>query len=344
MPKIKYEEVNVLDENGNVIGTQRYPEGGSLYNEAKKAREEGGSYSVYQSGRPEEEVYTPVSEAKATTTIDPFTGTITVDGPDWLTSEIINSDSFKQNYSENKALLGLVNMYRSDPDSTIADPTTGNPIKVADALRTFQDSANNYAGSFAMITDYKEDIAAKYGTNFTDQDVAVANTFYDKADYNKSGAVYIPEWAMDKYNWSGVGSWNSEDKTVSAEDFFTTVYKQDFDDTTASKLQEEALKHMEGFLNYNVYDPSDEEEAKTRQENMSDASYASELARTMQMYNLVTQNKPETTAAFDVAMFSASAISNFIGDLGNAGYNLSKLLVEPFEGLADFALDASRRR
>ena len=116
MPKIKYEEVNVLDENGNVIDTQRYPEGGSLYNEAKKAREEGGSYKVYQSGRPEEEVYTPVSEAKATTTIDPVSGTITVKGPSWLTSEIINSDSFKENYSENKALLGLVNMYRNDPD------------------------------------------------------------------------------------------------------------------------------------------------------------------------------------------------------------------------------------
>lgn len=339
MPKIKYEEVNVLDENGNVVSTLRYPEGGSLYNEAKKAREEGGSYRVYQSGRPEEEVYTPVSEAKATTTIDPVSGTITVKGPSWLTSEIINSDSFKENYSENKALLGLVNMYRNDPDSSIADPTTGNPIKVADALMTFQDSANNYAGSFAMIKDYKEDIATKYGTNFTDQDVAIANTFYDKADYNNSGAVYIPEWAMDKYDWSSVGSWDGENKTVSAEDFFTTVYKQDFDDTTAQRLQEEALKNMEGFLNYNVYDPSDEEEAKTRQENMGDASYASELARTMQMYNLVTQNKPETTAAFDVAMFSASAVSNFIGDLGNAGYNLSKLLVEPFEGLADFVLD-----
>ena len=341
MPKIKYEEVNVLDENGNVIGTQRYPEGGSLYNEAKKAREEGGSYSVYQSGRPEEEVYTPVSEAKATTTIDPFTGTITVDGPDWLTSEIVNSDSFKKNYSENKALLGLVNMYRNDPDSSIADPTTGNPIKVADALRTFQDSANNYAGSFAMIIDYKDDIAAKYGTNFTDQDVAVANTFYDKADYSKSGAVYIPEWAMDKYNWSSVGSWDGENKTVSAEDFFTTVYKQDFDDATASKLQEEALKHMEGFLDYNVYDPSDEEEAKTRQENMGDAGYASELARTIQMYNLVTQNKPETTALFNMAMFGTTMVTGVVGAAMNAGYNVSAALTQSFESVVDWGLDAA---
>lgn len=339
MPKIKYEEVNVLDENGNVVGTQRYPEGGSLYKEAKKAREEGGSYSVYQSGRPEEEVYTPVSEAKATTTIDPLTGTITVDGPDWLTSEIVNSDTFKKNYSENKALLGLVNMYRSDPSSTIADPTTGNPISVADALRTFQDSANDYAGSFATIKSFKDDVSSKYGTNFTDEEVAIANTFYNKDDYNKSGAVYIPDWAMDKYDWSSVGSWNADNKTISAEDFYNTVYAQDFDNNTAKKLQDEALKRMQGYLDYNVYDPSDEEEATTRQDNMANGEYASELARTMHMYNLVTQNNPETSALFDMAMFSTGAISNFIGDLGNAGYGLSNLLTKPFEAIADLALD-----
>ena len=340
MAKIKYEEVNVLDENGNVIGTQRYPEGGSLYAEAKKAREEGGTYSVYQTNAPDEEVYTPVSEAKATTTIDPMTGTITVRGPKWLTGEIINSDSFKKNYSENKALLGLVNMFRSDPNSTIADPTTGDPIKVSDALRTFQDSANNYAGSFAMIKNYKEDISAKYGASFTDQDVAVANTFYNKDDYNKSGAVYVPDWAMDKYDWSGLGSWNGEHKTVSAEDFFTAVYKQDFDDATGSKLQEEALKRMEGFLDYNVYDPSDEEEAKTRQEVMGDSGYATELARTIQMYNLVTQNRPETTALFDMAMFGATMVTGVVGSAMNAGYNVSAMLTQSFESIADWGLDA----
>lgn len=339
MPKVKYEEVNVLDENGNIVGTQRYPEGGSLYKEAKKAREEGGSYSVYQSGRPEEEVYTPVSEAKATTTIDPLTGTITVDGPDWLTSEIVNSDTFKKNYSENKALLGLVNMYRSDPSSTIADPTTGNPISVADALRTFQDSANDYAGSYATIKSFKDDVSSKYGTNFTDEEVAIANTFYNKDDYNKSGAVYIPDWAMDKYDWSSVGSWNADNKTISAEDFYNTVYAQDFDNNTAKKLQDEALKRMQGYLDYNVYDPSDEEEATTRQDNMANGEYASELARTMHMYNLVTQNSPETSALYDMAMFGASSVTNFIGAAANAGYNISSALVESFEGIADFALD-----
>lgn len=328
------EYYNVLDENGNVERTLVVPEGGSLRQELESGKQ------FYKPNREDEEDYVPVSEAVADITIDPVNGRIKVDGPEWLTSQIVNSESFKKNYSENKALLGLVNLFRNDPNATITDPTTGDPIKVADALNTYQENATTYGRTFAPITAYKDDVVAKYGASFTDEDAMIANNFHDKADYNRSGAIYIPDWAIDKYSWADLDSWDAENKTVSAEDFFTKVFAEDFDNKTAKKLQDEALSRMEGFLNYNVYDPGDEEEAKTRQEVMGDAAYASELARTMQMYNLVTQNKPETTAAFDIAMFSASAISNFIGDLGNAGYNLSKLLVEPFEGLADFALDA----
>ena len=324
----------VVDDKGNTKKILMAPEGGSLRSEMEAER------SFYQPNRKGEEDYAPASTAVADITIDPVKGNINVDGPDWLTSQIINSESFKKNYSENKALLGLVNLFRNNPTATITDPTTGDPIKVVDAIKTFQDGATSYGQTFAPISAYKEDIAKKYGATFTDEDVAVSNTFYNKDDYNKSGAIYIPDWAKNMYDWGGLGSWDEKNGTVSAEDFFTNVYKQDFDDATGSKLQEEALKRMEGFLDYNVYDPSDEEDAKNRQEVMSDAAYASELARTMQMYNLVSQNKPETSAMFDIAMFSASAVSNFIGDLGNAGYNISKTVTGAFEGVADFALDS----
>ncbi len=330
----------VVGENGGYEGTVTYPKGGSLYENARRNINAGTDNYVYKTNKEGDEIYTPVSEAKATTTIDPVTGTITVTGPKWLTSQIVNSDSFKKNYSENSALLGLVNLFRNDPTATITDPTTGNPIKVTDAIKTFQDSMENYSNTFAAIEQFKKNTASKYGVNFTDENVYIANNFHNKDDYNKSGVIYVPDWAKDMYDWGGLDSWDEKNGTVSAEDFFTKAYAQDFDNPTAKKLQDEALSRMEGFLNYNVYDPSDEEDAKARQEVMGDESYASELARTMQMYSIVSQNKPETSAMFDIAMFSASAISNFIGDLGNAGYNISKTITGAFEGVADFALDA----
>lgn len=324
----------VKDEDGKVVDVLVKPQGGTL----KTALESGEDF--YQSGKEDEENWTPVSEAVADITIDPATGHINVDGPSWLTSQIINSDSFKKNYSENKALLGLVNLYRQDATATITDQTTGDPIKVTDAIQTFQDSATNYGKTFAPISAYKDRISRQYGANFSDNDVAISNTFYNKEDYNKNGAVYVPNWALDKYNWSSISSWDEENKTVSAEDFFNTVYKQDFGDDTASKLQEEALSRMKNYLDYNTYDPSDEEEAKTRQENMETEEYATELARTMQMYNLVTQNKPETTALYDAAIFCTSTAHSFFNAAMNAGYNVTSFITQTIEGIADWGLDA----
>ena len=73
----------VFGEDGKAEGTLIAPQGGSLRQEL----ESGGK--VYKPNREDEETYVPISEAKATTTIDPVSGTITVKGPSWLTSDII---------------------------------------------------------------------------------------------------------------------------------------------------------------------------------------------------------------------------------------------------------------
>lgn len=323
----------VLDADGNVEKTILAPEGGSL----RTSLDAGGD--VYKTNKEGDEIYTPTSEAKVETDIDPVKGTITVKGPKWLTSEVVASDSFKKNYSQNKGLLSLVNMYRSDPTSTITDPTTGEPIKVSDAIRTYQDSLSSYGADFALIREYKNNISKKYGVNFSDEEVAIANTFYNKDDYNKSGAVYVPEWAKNMYNWSSLGSWDEKNGTVSADDFFSTVYAQDFDNNTAKKLQDEAISRMTGFVDFGVYDPGDEENAKIHQDILSDKSYAAELARTIQMYNLVSQNKPETSALYDMAVFSSQMFTNMFKSALEAGYNVSATVVQIFEGFADWTLD-----
>ena len=323
----------ILDEDGKVVDALVKPEGGSL----KETLESGEDF--YKSGREEDELWTPTSEAVADITIDPSTGHIKVDGPSWLTSQVVNSESFKKNYSENSSLLGLVNLYRQDASATITDQTTGDPIKVIDAIKVYQDSATNYGQMFAPIAAYKDKINKQYGANFSDDDVAVSNTFYNKEDYNKSGAVYIPDWAKDNYNWSKLSSWDEEKGTVSAEDFFNEVYKQDFDNDTADKLQKEALEKMKDALNNNTYDPSDEEYAKERQEELGSQEYASQLARTIQMYNIVSQNRPETSALYDVAIFCTSAAHSFFNAAANAGYNVTIAISQAFEAVADWGFD-----
>lgn len=325
---------DVLDENGKVIKTLIAPKGGSLRSDLEAGKE------VYKPNRAGEEEYISTSEAKASISIDPKKGRITVDGPKWLTNQIVNSESFKKNYSENSSLLGLVNLYRSDRASTVTDPTTGDPIKVSDAIKVFQESATNYGETFVPIANYKSDIKKKYGANLADKDIYIANNFYNKADYDKNGAIYIPRWAMDKYDWSSLESWDEDNRTISTADFFENVFKNDFNSDIANKLQKTAESSRLGFTDYNSYDRSDSKEAEARKKNIESSDYAEELARTIQMYNIVSQNKPETSAMYDIAVASVTTVSGFTEAALNAGYNISETITQSMEAVADWALDA----
>ena len=248
----KIDAYDVLDEKGNVVDTLYYPEGGTLYSQAKKNREAGNENYVYKTNKASDEIYTPTYKAKATTSIDPIAGTITVKGPSWLTSEIVNSDSFKKNYSENKALLSAVNLYRQNANAKMS-MTDGSTMGVRDVINEFQDMANYNTENFALIQDFKDTQKARYGVNMSDSDVSIANTFYDKdsGDYNKKGAVYLPKWAMDNYKWDDLASWDPKNGTVSAEDFFTKVFSEGFSDKTASGFQNEAIDKLKEFMGDN---------------------------------------------------------------------------------------------
>lgn len=318
----------IKDNDGKVIDSIYAPSGGALYRELST-----GSGQVYMPNRDDEETYVSVSEAKANVSIDPTNGQITVTGPKWLTSQIVNSDSFKKNYSENSSLLGLVNMYRNDSESTIVDQTTGDPIKVTDALKVYEDSANSYAAAFGAIQDYKADKEKKYGVSMSDNDVYVANNFYNKADYDKNGVIYIPNWAMNKYDWESLDSWDSEHRSISAEDFFNNVFSEDFGDQTASTLQKWSEDMIEGFVYNNAYSPESDDDKQAKEDMLSDEGYADELARTIQMRSLVTQNKPEAGAAYSAIMFTGGVLRTWAEDAGNAVVSVTSGFMQATESI-----------
>ena len=325
---------DVLDAEGNVEKVLRKPEGGSL----KEALESGEK--LYKTNVDDPDSYSPVSDATASITIDPDEGRIVVDGPKWLTSQIVASDSFKQNYSENSTLLNLVNAYRADKDAAYEDPTTGKEVKVADTLKTFQEYATSFGNSFIKISEYKDDIKKQYGVDFSDTDAAIAQNYYNKDDYDSSGVIYVPDWAEDLADWENADSWDSENKTVSTSDFFKNVYTQSTDDGTAFDIQQEALKRIKGFSDYSNLLPADEEDEQAKQNVLSDESYKSELARTIQLYRVVTNNFPETSAGYNALMFNNGAVTQFSRDANNLGYNITKTITGVFEGLIDQTMDA----
>ena len=321
--KVKVDVYELVDSEGKVVGTQRLKEGTERYETAKKNRENGvGNYFYHKSGSDEE--WTPTSEATANVQINPVGGTIEVTGPEWLTSQIVNSDTFKKNYSENKALLSAVNLFRQSPIANV-ETNSGETMPVAQLIGKYADQASLYASKFAEIKDYKETQNKKFGVNLSDEDVAIARSVYDKADYNADSAVYVPKWAIKHFNWSDLDSWDPKEGTVSAKDFFETVYRQDFDTNIAERLQNEAFEKMSEALEKNSFD-RDSEDAAERQKELEDPEYASQLARTIQMYRTMELNTPKTSAAYNFKEMATSAVNTFIQGAYNNGMNAAESL------------------
>lgn len=317
----------VYGEDGKVEDVLFYPEGSS------GAKELEDSGSTYKTNDENKEPYGFISDAKATVEIDPFTNTINVDGPEWLTSEIVNSDSFKKNYSENKALMSLAASYRQNPNSSFLD-SEGNTVTVAGAIQQFANSAQSFASSFADVMNYKSTMLNRFGAEFSDEDVSIANTYYDKSDYDASGAIYLPKWAMDNYNWSSADSFDEEHGTVSAADFYKEIYKEGFGNDFASKLQEESLSSMEQYMDAKILADSTDD-GSDEKKILTEEGRASEIARTIHMFNLVTNNRPETSAAYNALLFAESTAMNFVKSAGTTISGIAYLVTKPFDMVID---------
>ena len=341
MSDFKTYKTEILDDEGNVVDTIRFTsdmEEGKKYEQGHGAGQSSESF-VYMPDKDfnrEEgdllDAYKPVTDASVEISVNTALNTITAKGPKWLVDDVVNSDTFKQNWTQNNAFKQLAAAYNANPDAQFQD-AEGNMHTAAEMLNEYVGAANEFAKSFPYIKTLKLNAKDKYGVDLSDQQASEALTGYNKEQgYDSNGAIYLPDWAIDNYDWTKCESYDPDKKTVSAGDFFKEVYKEDFGNHFASQLQEEAEKMLGGIANYNTFDKDDEEEAAARQEIIGSSEYAEEVARTMHIHTLVKgNNRPDVGAAYNVLMFTASTAQNFMKSATEAGYNVSSGIIDFFD-------------
>lgn len=335
---------NILDADGNVVDKISLTEDMAEQKAIESEQAAGRNPYFYmpdkdadREGKDVLDIQRPTTEASVDISVNTALNTITAKGPKWLVDDVVNSETFKKNWTQNSAFKQLAAAYNANPDSQFQD-AEGNMHSAAEMLNQYVDAANKFAKAFPLIKNTKLTAKDMYGVDLSDEQASEWLTGYNKElGYDSNGAIYLPDWAADNYDWSKCESYDPEKKTVSAGDFFREVYKEDFDNQFASQLQEEVGKMLEGIAKYNTFDKDDEEEAAARQEIMGSSEYAEEVARTMHMYNLVNGNRPDVGAAYNVAMFTASTAQNFMKSATNAGYNVSTGIVQFFDSLTDSA-------
>lgn len=330
----KVDVYKVYDSDGNVVKELRYPvnpETGKSY----LTPDDGETAYVYQPNDPKKEVWVSTKEATATTSIDPVSGKITVKGPSWLTEEIINSDSFKQNYSQNKGLLAAVNLYRQDPNAKFADGADGSPISAAEAIGQYSQMADIYSKQYTKLANAKQAAKDKFGIDYTDEDVYIESSFATRDDYNKSDLVYIPDDVIEKFGSyiTGLESYNPENKTISMEDFFENAYFNTMSEGQGAKLREHAMKELEKALEIGRL-TKDESEEYVRSE-VSKAEYANQIARDVQFYRLLAGNDDKMSAGLNAIYGAYSAANSFASQIVKGGLSIAAWFDDTKDGVVN---------
>jgi len=256
---------NILDADGNVVDKISLTEDMAEQKAIESEQAAGRNPYFYmpdkdadREGKDVLDIQRPTTEASVDISVNTALNTITAKGPKWLVDDVVNSETFKQNWTQNNAFKQLAAAYNANPDAQFQD-AEGNMHTAAEMLNEYVNAANEFAKAFPTIKNTKLTAKDMYGVDLSDEQASEWLTGYSKElGYDSSGAVYLPDWAADNYDWTKCESYDPEKKTVSAGDFFKEVYKEDFDNHFASQLQEEAAKMLGSEASYNTFDPNDE--------------------------------------------------------------------------------------
>lgn len=344
-------EGNTTDKSGKAYGTRQYtgyldsegnPKGGSLFVNAYNNNKNNVTNYVYTDPN-DVELYTPSEDAKASIGImrnSDGTADITLYGPEWLTSQIQNSDWFKNNY-DNKTFRKFAEAYINNPTGTMVDPSDESKTI------TYKEAWDKYAQAFAETSQayqdmahFKDTVEGVYGVKLNDEQAIIAGTNYDKSDYDKSGAVYIPEWLTEKHDFSKYGSWDPETHTLSAGDFFDNYYSTaNWDQNGIREMKDLVRRKAKQYATYAA--SSIDRENKP---SLDKDEYKDEVARTISLAHIISSNDAESDFAMDAAMFGAGLVGGFVDASMNfftgAGQTLTDIFRWPIDQVHDFARDA----
>lgn len=176
---------DVIDKNGNVVGTVRYPEGGSLYEDAKKNRESGAANTVYGGTSDSQEQYEPLfspDDIKAATSfsLDKKTGKITVKAP----SAALKNETFKKQVTD--AASAISQNYKLNPDYKYALMNNSEETKTSEEwVDEIKGDIADMAAQAVSIEKMKAKVKADDGVDLSDEDVikmsAIALEYNDES-------------------------------------------------------------------------------------------------------------------------------------------------------------------
>lgn len=313
---------DVLDKDGNVVGTVRYPEGGSLYAGAAENRKNGVTNTVY-GGTGTQETYEPLftaDDVKAATSITmDDKGKITVKAP----KMVLDSDSFKQAVQQD-VLKQASQAYKLNKDYKLpyneynqeTGETKETEITIPEYIKKLDESVKNIASNVANARALREYYASNFNEkakNLTDSQIQMST------DY-KNGAIPIPKFIHSLKGFKNIDKY-LQDGYITEENFRKYFYNRD-------NVSREELAALLGALDIALKNGTwnkDETYLADDGGEVFDRYNADELARAIALRNYIIEKDPEQTWLQSVVENYATLSMNVLYGADRVFFNIANV-------------------
>lgn len=301
---------NVVDKDGNVVDTLRYPQGGSLYEGAKSNREAGASNIVY-GGAGEQEDYEPLftnEDVKAATSIsiNEDTGKITIKAPKMVTE----SESFKQAINQD-VLKQASQAYKLNKDYKLPydeyDKETGETKQTEITIPEYISKINESVKSLASDIVTARYLRSYYAKNLNEKAVNLSDAQVQMSTDFKNGVIPIPEFLHSIKGFRNIDKY-LQDGYIKEDDFRKNFYNRD-------NLDREDMAALMAILNTALKTGSwskDEYYEGEDGEQVFDRYNATEMAKAIALRDYILSKDPDQTwlqsVAENVGTFGINAL------------------------------------
>lgn len=303
--------VNIVDNSGKIIDNVPYSKniGNALSGDGTVYKGQDGSWQA---------------KAPSYMSLDEKTGKITIVAPE---STIKNADWLKENFTNNDEFKALSASLKADPQGKTSVTYTdkdGNvkQTTLKDMFDKYQKAFNDYVKDYETVEKLRDEVknTTASGIHMTDNDVLIYghSTSRGKNKFSSDVPVYLPDYAFSYYDFAKLGSYNPENKTISAKDFYEWY---NLDDGTEGK-DELISRLMDAAHNSVVFWQKWGGKSDADTKDFDSKAAGDQYARAMSFYKTLTNDNPDANAFTNTRMFFAGALNTLTNTLftstGNA--------------------------
>ena len=263
---------------------------------------------------------------------DNNTGKIKISAPKTLRE----SDWFKDNFLNSSNFKALASAFHNDPTGTsslVSYDKDGNEKTrtIQEYLDDYKKAFDDYAAEYPKIASAREEVLKTTGNGIklSDEDVYVwaHSTKRDSDKFDSNKVVYIPNIAMNYFDFSKLPSWNDTYKTISAKDFYEWY---NLDDGTEGK---DKIIDQLTDVTAQMYNQYNKTQRNIEADEEGKKAAANDYARTVSFLRTLQNDNPEANVLTSTRLFLESTATSFVDNIAQTTGNIVLGVSDIIDGL-----------